>query len=232
MQFREKDDLLIHYRELPELTEEHFEVLLTLADDRDAYVRAQVAVLLINFENDTSRNVLLRLARDKDALVRTEAYDSLSVFECPDVEVFLEDAMKREKDKLARFYAILSWADIVAALYEDVSDKLLLIEKLKNTSRMKKSEHCLLACCYAQYMFGKEEALDEIIGFLGSKDYHIRCAVISTARDILDDDNREILKNAVEKLLIGEESRAVSSRAEKFLEELGKEEENGKTEIE
>lgn len=220
MYIEETDALLIRYRNLPELTEEHFEVLVSLADDKDDCVRGQAAALLINFENDISKNVLLRLAQDKDALVRTEAYDSLSVFESEDVERFLEDAMRKEKDHLACSYAILSWADIAVALYDDVSEKILLAEELKKTSRIVRSEHCLLSCSYAQYIFGREEMLDEMLGFLKSSDYHIRCSVISLARDILDDDNETTIKHAIKTLLSEEKSRAVLSSAEKLLREI------------
>lgn len=89
------------------------------------------------------------------------------------MEKFLENMMKKEKHKLTCAYAILSWADIAVVLHSDISEKENLIKELKNTSRIKSSEHCLLSCCYAIYKFEKKESLKEIMHFLESENYQM-----------------------------------------------------------
>lgn len=220
MNINKKIDLLISYENLPRLDKKHIKKILKLSNDKESLIRDQVAALLINFSDyDISKEILLRLARDKKWLVRTEAYDSLSVFESKRVMKFLENAIQKEKNEIACAHAISVWAEIAAALDVNIPKKRVLVKKIKNTPRIQSSEHCLLACCYAQYIFGKKKALKKITGFLKSENYRIRCAAMNTLGWIMNDDNKAFIRVAIEDSLAGEYTVAVRSTAERVLKE-------------
>ena len=216
----EKWYLVNTFNRMSSLKEKHFFVLKELAKDKDWYLRSEAAALLINFESNQSKNILLRLAMDHHYIVRTEAYDSLKVFPLEEVEAFLEGAICREKNQLARSYAIMSWAIIVRDLYEKVSEKHLTF--MRNQMALEKGEHCLLEWMFAEYIFGKEKSIQNILAFLNSKDYNIRCCVVNTLKDIWHEDNEEEIYNAMKALLLQEKTVAVTSLAEELMHEIEK----------
>lgn len=216
MTIEEKINLLQEYDDMAILSDEQFEILKDYSIDNDNTVRRMVAPLLIDFINENSKNILLQLAQDEDELVRTEAFDSLSVFPYNDVLDFLQEAISSETSRLARSYAILSWADVVVLLKRVSVSK---IEFAKNKKETEKFNDCALSWCYALFMFGIKESLNELLQFLKSGDYQIRCATLSLLSDIIDSSNETCIKNAVEQLLVAENSEAVRDRAERFLKE-------------
>lgn len=216
MTTEEKINLLISYGDMASLSSEHFAVLKRLSFDDDSFVRSLVAPPLVFFVNDEAKQILLVLARDNDELVRTEAYDSLSVFAHDDVESFLEKAMQTEKDELARSYAISSWADVVVSLGHDTTEKKDLLVRLKSEE---KTDRCRLDFCYAQYIFGEESVLDEILGYLQNEDYQIRCSSLSLLKEIVDENNRDRIKKVLEELLMTEATVAVKDSAVILLNE-------------
>lgn len=216
MTTEEKINLLNEYDNIPVLTDEHFSILNEFSYDKDSNVRSIVASLLVDFINERSKDILLRLAQDEDYLVRTEAYDSLAVFPFTDVASFLESAMKTEGNNIARSYAILSWTDVSLSLHHDMSESIDSLKKLKHNEI---STHCNLSYCYALYMFGQVETLDEILFFLKNGDYHIRCATIALLDEIIDETNEKRIKDSIAILLSAENTVAVKDRAERFLKE-------------
>ena len=218
MNQKERLCLLDTLDDMSSLKDKHFFYLKELSKDKDSYIRSEAAALLINFESNQSKNILLRLATDNDSLVRTEAYDSLKVFTLEEVEEFLKNAICREKNQLARSYAIMSWAIIVSNLYEKVSEKHLTF--MRNQMELEKGEHCLLEWMYAEYIWGEEKSLQNILAFLDSKDSNIHCCVINTLKDILHEGNEEEIHNAMETLLLQENTVAVNSLAEELLYEI------------
>lgn len=215
MNEKERLYLLDMFNNMSSLKEKHFFVLKELSKDKDSYIRSEAAALLINFESNQSKNILLRLAKDNDSLVRTEAYDSLKVFPLEEVEEFLKNAICREKNQLARSYAIMSWAIIVRDLYEKVSEKHLTF--MRKQMELEKGEHCLLEWMYAEYIWGEEISIQNILAFLDSKDSNIRCCVVNTLKSILHEDNEEEIHNAMKALLRQEKSIPVIGLAEELL---------------
>ena len=214
MTFEEKIAILDGFEKLLELNYSHFDIIAEWVFDKNAYVRSRCAELLINFETQESKKLLFMLAGDEDELVRIEAYDSLSVIHVDDVEIFLATAMINESDELARSYSIISWAGVALALHYDPLEQISKIEKLKT---QEESQKCVLSYCYAQYIFGKKEILDELLSYLNDNNYHVRCTTISYLADIIDETNIGLIKNAIVKLLATEETRAVRDQAERFL---------------
>jgi len=106
----EKINLLIDYESLDEFLDEHFLVLREFAFDEEPMIRSMTAAHLVQYTSESAKELLLMLANDDDSFVRTEAYDSLAVFSSEDVQSFLHEAIKDERDYLARSYAILAYA--------------------------------------------------------------------------------------------------------------------------
>lgn len=197
------------------------ETIKAYSEDEDMFVRIKVAEILINFTETNAKNILLHLSKDKEELVRISAYDSLSVFDSKDVEKTLKKAIQKERKSLACAYAIMAWAEVVVARRKFVWRQKCFIKKLKKKARIQNTEHCRMHCYYAQYLFGEKEVLKEILGFLKSSDYHVRCATINTLKDMIDDENSQIIQQELEKILENDTSRAVTSTAENVLKHLG-----------
>lgn len=217
MTTEEKISLLNSYDEIIVLSNEHFLILQEFSYDDDPAVRSRVAPFLVDFINEAAKNILLRLAQDNDSLVRTEAYDSLAVFPFDDVEAFLRDAIQKEDDDLARSYAILSWADVTLSLQHCSVENISFLQEQKYNE---KSADCLLSWSYSQYVFGDKTVLDELLSYLKNENYQIRCATISVLKEIADEKNDELIRNAITKLLLAEDTIAVQERAKRFLREL------------
>lgn len=217
MTTEEKNNLLNSYNDIEALSSEHFSILQEFSNDADSTVRSRVAPFLVDFINEKTKTILIKLAEDDDPLVRTEAYDSLAVFPFNDVEIFLKKAIQKENDQIARSYAILSWSDVAILLQHCSAENILFLHKQKNKE---KSSDCRLSWCYSQYIFGDKSVLEELLSFLKNENYQIRCATISLLNEIVDEGNNKLIRNAITKLLIAEDTIAVKERARRFLTEL------------
>lgn len=217
---KEKLQLLIFYEEKEELKEKHLKRLIKFSKDKDSLVRSSAASLLINFENKAAKKALLELAGDKKAMVRCEAYDSLSVFHRKDVEKFLKKAVEEEENELALSYAIMSWADVAAARGKNVEEKRSYATHLQRIMQIKKWNQCSMSCFYAEYVLGRKSAIEGIIYYLEGSDYRLRCGAINLLELLAEDENRELIKESLEKRLEYEETAAVMSAAEKLLKKL------------
>ena len=160
---------------------------------------------------------MLNLAIDKDALVRCEAYDSLSEFIFKDVEEFLRKSIVRENDELACSYAIMSWAEVIVNMYSEYNECIMFIDSIKEIDIVKNNEICMLNCEYARYLFNRDGKLNEILKFIKSEDYHIRCATINTLYDIIDDLNKKEIVYVLKKTLEIEKVVAVKESLKEFL---------------
>ena len=220
MKTKKKLQLLISYEEKAELKEKHLRKLIKFSKDKDSLVRSSAASLLINFEDKAAKKALLRLAGDKKAMVRCEAYDSLSVFHRKDVEKFLKKAVEEEENELALSYAIMSWADVAAARGKNVEEKRSYATHLQRIMQIKKWNQCSMSCFYAEYVLGRKSAIEGIICYLEGSDYRLRCGAINLLELLAEDENRELIKESLEKRLEHEETAAVRSAAEKLLKEI------------
>ena len=202
--FITKEKQLRRYARLRRITKTEFKELIRLSRDRNSVIRFQVAEILIDVTNQASKKLLIRLAKDRDALVRTEAYDSLHVFWLSDVEEFLRKAIKREKDELACVYAIWSWEDVALKIFDDHGDDIAFVNELLKTKKVKELERCRLECYHALYRFGDKTMLKEIVKFAESDDYYIRRGVYRMLEELFDQENKSMVVDAVERLIIKE----------------------------
>lgn len=186
---------------------------------KSSIIRSRVAELCAYNNKDNIKNTLLRLINDKDNIVRAEAFDSISIA-FPNIEtaVILKNKIAKEKDKIARSYAILSWIDVALSMSNNGKEENIIF--LENQMKTENDNHCILSSCYGLYLFGKNEYFNKICSFLDSTDYQLRCAVINRLRDIKNDINQNDIRNILIKLLKTEETIAVKDIAESLLEEL------------
>ncbi len=210
----EKLALLYGYEDIP-LTNEHFLVLQSLASDRSRFVKGWVAKLLVGFETEASKHILIKLTQDKNFLVRTEAYDSLCIFAADDVAQFLKTAVEKETSAMARSYAILSWTDVKVALSNVSKEDVFFLEA--HSKREQRSAFCRLHCYCGLYRFGDKTILEPILSFLKHRNYRMRCAAIHSLEELIDEDTRAVIVEAVAKQLPLETTVAVKSTIETFL---------------
>jgi hypothetical protein len=218
--YQEKEELLRAYNRLSTVTKKEFKQLILLSRDRSPVIRFEVAEILFCVKNNASKKVLLKLACDKDELVRTEAYDSLSGFPLPEIGLFLKKAIQTEKDGLACSYAISSWVEIALSLFEEHSEDIVFIKELLKLNKIKKSEHCLLQCYYSLYRFGEPGMLDKMLEFLQSKDYNMHFCVYDVLEDVVNDENRSMIIDALGNMLMEEESAGVRKTVIPFWKQL------------
>lgn len=220
MKVNEKVNLIDSIENIDTLDEIHFKILKKFSYDKNSFVRSRCAALLINFETEKSLKILLRLSSDNNALVRTEAYDSLGIFYFPEVEKALFRAINLEKDCLAKQYSILSWADVVSQLHDDFKENIVFVQNIIDSNQTEDYDSChiRLSCYYALKLF-RCDVINNMIDFLNSDEYTIRCSALNLLNDVADDTNRELIRSVVE-LLKTEKTVAVKCEAEKILNKL------------
>lgn len=215
MTFKKKVRFLNEYDHKTNLSTKDFKQLLALAGDKEKLIRSMTAAVLSNFVNTDSEKALLKLACDKSSLVRAESYDSLSFFDSTKVQKFLKKAILREKDEIAWAYAVIAWAEI-SAHKKKQKKQYKFLKEIKDLAKSKKSEHCLLSFYYAKYLL-QDKKIKKILNFLNSEDYHIRCSAINLLWNIISTENKGLIAQALENLLIEESCASVSDNANKLL---------------
>ncbi len=209
----EKIDLL-DAMECRELTAEDFSHIFALSRDPDPFVRSRCAAVLVNGEGEEAHRLLLHLANDPDAFVRTEAYDSLALFPSRETELLLSHSIYPEDDDLAVSYAILSWADVTAALHDEYSTQIAFVHQLLNDAEF---SDCCAECFYALCRFGESDALQNLLSLLDEPDYIVRCKVCNFCKDLADSKNSTIIQNAVSDHLTTETEHSVLSTMQNLL---------------
>ncbi len=136
------------------------------------------------------------------------------------MEKFLKKAVEEEENELALSYAIMSWADVAAARGKNVEEKRSYATHLQRIMQIKKWNQCSMSCFYAEYVLGRKSAIEGIIYYLEGSDYRLRCGAINLLGLLAEDENREFIKESLEKRLEHEETAAVRSAAEKLLKKL------------
>lgn len=214
MEVNEIHDLLLSsFDDVSTIGRSHLDLLQHYHENQDSLIRSAVATLLVHFNDEIAQSMLMKLSKDKHSLVRTEAYDSLAVYPTEEVENLLQEAIDHEKNTLARSYAILSWIDGVLA-GDRLTDRHIKFAQQKFLTE--RSPRCRLSWCYAHYRIGNRSSLTEILSYLGHDNYRMRCSALATADELLDSENKDEIKQAIERLLTVEKTIAVRSRAEQI----------------
>lgn len=195
-------------------TEENFAILQCFSYDPDAFVRSRCAAVLVNYSGDESLRTLLRLANDTDSFVRTEAYDSLAVFPCRETELLLRHCIYPEDDALAAGYAILSWADVTAALHNEYDMQIAFVHQLLNDTEF---SDCHAECFYAMCKFGESGALEQLLSLLDDPDYAVQCSICNFCKDLANVKNAAIIRKAISAHITTETEHCVISAMQNLL---------------
>lgn len=171
-----------------------YTLLRRWAQHPDALIREQVAAVLVFGAGEPGREILLKLAADSEELVRAEAYDTLSVYPEEKVAETLKQAAVSEPDDLARYFALVSYGDVIQELAPgDAEQKAFFQDRLQRDQ----AAVCRLGCEYALYQLGEPEALERILGYLDDPDYLVRCRAVCTLEEIANEENRGRILEAV-----------------------------------
>ena len=170
-------------------------MLWKFAKSKDYLVRSDLAKALVyDTESKVSLNILCKLAKDKDALVRVEAIDSLSEFCCERSYYAMKSALT-DSDNLVRKYASFGLAWIGKNLCPAAAATLLLeCEKREN------NEHGLVGIYEGMYILGHEEYLHNLIHLFAMDDYQIQCSVLNTLSEIVNEENKSVIRGFIGKI--------------------------------
>ena len=186
-------------------------ILQALSNDEDAYIRSLAAENLVQMSGEASLQLLLKLADDPETTVRVNAFDSLGSFDCLSARKKLKKAIQNEPDELARYYAIISYADLMQGDLED--DSFIRFVQHNDSSSI-----CKLAYSYALYLLGNDNQLDLLLaGLRNAEDYHIRCITATLLQGLINKSNRNIILNSLYQALKIEKTTAVISHLSHIL---------------
>lgn len=210
----EINDYLDRLEESGNIENNDFLILKNLSSDSDIYIRSRIPIIMMDFVNEESLTVLFSLAKDSASLVRIEAYDSLSIFPYQEVIDFLRAAINKEKNALARSYAILSWAESVVSLGQTNSS---VVEYALKKKSKEKNKICILSWLYALCILGEKFRYQEILIYLNDRNYHVRRHALSLLSDILDECNFTEIKSSIKLMLENEHVPTVRDKGVEIL---------------
>ncbi len=186
-----------------EFSDFELETLEILSKDSDAFLRSEVASLLVDFTESRGENILIQLTKDRDSLVRTEACDSLSSSCSKETFNLLMRMAKFDGNGMVRGYAVFSLGSIALKLGLAKEATNFLEERLKK----EKVVFTKININRVLYSLGKTECLHSLIAELNARVYRNRCATVHCLVDML---NSEKIEKAY----------AVTSSIDKALEEI------------
>ncbi len=221
MNFKEKDKMLRYLEEKSyeeDLDEKDFGILNQLSYDKDVYIRAVVAAVLVESKDDIGEEILLRLTKDHDWLVRADACDSLCISKSPTTYQLLKKIAREDTSSLVRGYAIISLKDIAIRIHKEKE----AIEFLKSRLTNEKAEFTRINIYSELYCLGQKEYLTNLLEMANSKRYQNRSAVVSSMEEIVNVENKDIIYNALLQHREKETAWSVICEIDKLLEEIEK----------
>ena len=194
------------------LTPEDYNQLRDWSADPAPKLRQMVTGFLAQRTEQSAGELLLMLSCDPDPAVRAYALDVLCGFPGNACRDRLRQAAAFEPDAYGRYCAILSCADVMAAMGERTSDVCRFFTELAGRE---KDARCRLGCCYGRYLHGDEAALGEMIACLDAGQETLQCSALSLLRDVLDEKNADEILAVAKRL----EKRSQSVRVQPELED-------------
>jgi HEAT repeat protein len=173
-------------------------------DDSSWMVRTEAAVCIgeILEPNGTPHSGLRKLLKDPNWVVRIDAMESLAMLEdlgsMPQIAKLLED-----ENGIVRSYAAKNLAEKCGHAYKPKISKLLQSEN---------DPHARVGFLAAMYRMGDRNLLPQLLAFLKSEIYQIRCSVIHSVEDLpLSEVERATVIKTLLKLRRNEPTIAVKS---------------------
>lgn len=217
MNYKEAKKRLSEMHVKEALSDYDYEFLNEIAHSDDMCLKCDAADLLIDHTTKQAIEILKTLSNDNDATVRASAYDNMWVFEKQDFDEILRNAVVREKDEIARSYAICSLYDLYLENICDTAELIAFMHKLYPTEKDRK---CKLQYLRNFYLSGETDKLSEIIAYLEDEDYTMRITAVNTFSEIRNNENKEVLLSAVKNRLKAENSEAVKASIEEFVNKV------------
>ena len=215
--FEQPSIILDELEPLNEFDDNHMSTILALATNEDSEIRSRVAEILIFAEPEKAEKILLLLSDDRDKLVRTNACDSLGICNSEQVLFALFKKAKKDSYFLVRGYAVLSIADVAK---NGDFDSSIIYKNLKNIFDKEKKSWVKICYFRSFYILGYHEYFNSLTAAINNSSYQDRCSVLNSLRDIIDKNNVEGIKHALQERLKVEEAYAVSSNIEKLLTDI------------
>jgi len=183
---------------------------------KEEAIRARVAVILASFTEKTGENILINLTRDKDFLVRVEACDSLSHSESLSTYKILKRVASQDKNGMVRGYAISSFSEISKTLNRNIETSRFMMQRLEK----EKVIFVRINIYKVLYDMGERQYLRCLLRSINTKVYRNRCAVVNLLAELLDNSNKQEIKNAIEERKNIEKTRAVNSTINDLLNRI------------
>ena len=161
----------------------------------------------------------MRLAKDRNELVRVSAYETLGLYSSEAVEIFLKNAMNKERKALALSYCIGAWGDVAVVRNNNLREKLAYLKQFEKKRKVQKSDKCILSCQTIKYLMGEKDALEKLLKYIYHPDFHLRICAIEDLEYICNADNKEKIILYLKKAL-NDPVRAVSLLAKKYIEKI------------
>jgi HEAT repeat protein len=108
---------------------------------------------------------------------------------------------------LVRGWAAAAIGDIATVEYRTLNIRHIMQDAI----RFETHPFAALNMSYALYRLGEREQLPRLIDYLSHRSYRIRCAAAHTLAEIVSGDNRQAIREALEKALVKERTQAASS---------------------
>ena len=196
--------------------ENELNILEKLSYDEEDFFRGIVAKILVNSETEKSEEILIRLAKDKNSLVRTEACDSLCISKSVTTYEMLKHIALKDRIGMVRAYAIMSLGDIA---YEvDKEDELIeFLEEILVNETVVLTKINIYTVLYS---LGVEKYFPDLLKLINSKKYTNRCAVARSLAEIVDEDNKDVIVEALLERKKIETAYSVISTIDTVLKEI------------
>lgn len=199
-----------------ELDEKEIRILDELSLNEASDIRAKIAKILVNTDNERGEQILLRLVQDQDSLVRAEACDSLCISKSVSTYEMLKHIAEKDRIGMVRGYAILSLGHIAVRLNKQND----LTKFLKNRLENDKVKFAQINIYAALYSLGNREYLTNLLATINSKGYRNRCEAVNNLSEVINVDNKEVILTALLERKKVETSGAVIFRINEVIKKI------------
>ena len=183
--------------------------------NKDCLIRCEAIEELSDFPEELVYDLVMNMMNDKNYLVRCEAYEALiNIKTSKGVDILLAH-LKKERNSAARAYGVAAIGSMLK-LSNYTNDTIL---QLKNMFQREKSKRVVISYNALFYQIEKEERyIKDALAYLDDRDYHIRCTVINSLREVQDDSVVDLIYHEYKKRLEVEESGAVKTSLEEEIQ--------------
>lgn len=216
MKYEEKEKYL---KELIEgnQSEFDFEMIKLLSKDKDNQIRYLVAEAVGNLEQPKLGEILYELLYDSSYLVRIQAIQSIPDKIDSKLWEKIKDMSQKDKNYLVRGYALGAYSN-----YVEFSDITSMREFVFDRLDKEKYGFNKIFAYSSLYMLGDERSIYPLIRMFDSKNYRNKCAVLNSLLDILNEKNKDIIKQFVDKKNKNKFPNSIQPLFDELVEELAK----------